>query len=98
MLVMGMVALFAESTPIKDGNKTVGTLNWNYSIKTFETRAGSFTTISATNNSEEFVTASFKTDAGGFETIHIPPYESREVIIGTNEAASRAYCMDARVE
>lgn len=98
MLVMGMVALFAESTPIKDGNKTVGTLNWNYSIQTYETRAGSFTTISATNNSEKFVAASFKTDAGGYETIHIPPYESREVTIGTAKAASRAYCMNVRVE
>lgn len=97
MLVMGIVALFAETTPIKNGRDTVGTLSWSYSIQTYETREGSFTKITATNNSDQSVSAAFKTDAGGYESLYIPAHETREVTIDTNKAATRAFCLSATV-
>lgn len=93
-LIMGFAAAFAETETVKDrSGKQVGTVNWSYSIQTHETREGSFTTITATNNSKEYVTISFKTDAGGYESLDIQPYETKEVIIGTEKAATKAYCM-----
>ncbi|MDE5607652.1 MAG: hypothetical protein K2I64_01815 [Muribaculaceae bacterium] len=97
-IILSISSLIAETTPIEKNGREVGNIEWSYSIQTFETRSGSFTTITATNNSREFVKLSFKTDAGGFESMNIPPYETRQVTIGTNQAATRAYLMNIYID
>lgn len=97
-IIIGFASAFAGSESVKDkSGKAVGTVNWTYSIQTYETRDGSFTTISATNNSTVYVNISFKTDAGGYESMTIAPHESKEVIIGTDKTATTAYCLGVYV-
>lgn len=95
--VIGIASLLAESTPVKYEGKNIGSIEWSYSIQTYESRAGSFTTITAENNTSEYVRVAFKTDAGGFESVVIPPYETKSVTIGTNKAATYAICTSASV-
>ena len=93
-IVVGIASAFAGSERVKDRNgKVVGSVDWDYSIQTHETRDGSFTTITATNNSPEYVNISFKTDAGGYESLTIPPRETKSVTFGTDKRATTAYCM-----